>query len=35
MKTASLSVVLQALREGNVRYLIAGGLAANAYGFLR
>lgn len=35
MKTASVKAVLSALRNHNVRYLIAGGLAVNAYGFLR
>lgn len=35
MKDASVKAVLSALRDHNVRYLIAGGLAVNAYGFLR
>lgn len=35
MKSASVKAVLSALRDHNVRYLIAGGLAVNAYGFLR
>ena len=35
MKAASVKAVLSALRDYNVRYLVAGGLAVNAYGFLR
>ncbi len=35
MKAASVRAVLSALRDHGVRYLIAGGLAVNAYGFLR
>ena len=35
MKSASVKVVLAALRDHKVRYLIAGGLAVNAHGFLR
>lgn len=34
MKAASVRAILQALSERKVRYLIAGGLAVNAYGFL-
>ena len=35
MKSASVKAVLAALRDHKVRYLIAGGLAVNAFGFLR
>lgn len=35
MKAASVKAVLSAFREHRVRYLVAGGLAVNAYGFLR
>lgn len=35
MKLASLEAIVQSLNEGNVRYLIAGGLAVNAHGYVR
>lgn len=35
MKLASLEAIVRALNEGNVRYLIAGGLAVNAHGYVR
>jgi len=35
MKLASLEAIVRALNEGNVRYLIAGGLAVNAHGYIR
>ena len=35
MKKQSVSTVLRALNAGGVRYLVAGGLAVNAHGFLR
>jgi hypothetical protein len=35
MKAASVRAVLAALRDARVRYLVADGLAVNAYGFLR
>jgi hypothetical protein len=35
MKSGSIRAVLAALRDHRVRYLIAGGLAVNAHGFLR
>lgn len=35
MKLASLEAIVAALNSGNVRYLIAGGLAVNAHGHLR
>lgn len=35
MKLASLEALVGALNSGNVRYLIAGGLAVNAHGYLR
>lgn len=35
MKAASVRAILAALRDHEVRYLVAGGLAVNAYGFLR
>lgn len=35
MKAASVRAVLSALRDAGVRYLVADGLAVNAYGFLR
>jgi len=35
MKLASFEAIVQALNEGGVRYLVAGGLAVNAHGYLR
>ena len=35
MKLASLEAIVRSLNEGNVRYLIAGGLAVNAHGYIR
>jgi hypothetical protein len=35
MTASSLKAILTALRDYNVRYLITGGLAVNAYGYLR
>jgi hypothetical protein len=35
MKLASLEAIVAALNSGNVRYLIAGGLAVNAHGYIR
>lgn len=35
MKVASLESIVRALNESGVRYLIAGGLAVNAHGYLR
>lgn len=35
MKLASLEAIVRSLNEGNVRYLIAGGLAVNAHGYVR
>lgn len=35
MKLASLEAVVAALNGGNVRYLVAGGLAVNAHGYIR
>ncbi len=35
MKLASLEAIVRALNEGSVRYLIAGGLAVNAHGYVR
>ena len=35
MKLASVEAIVRALFEGKVRYLIAGGLAGNAHGFMR
>lgn len=35
MKLASLEALARSLNEGNVRYLIAGGLAVNAHGYIR
>jgi len=35
MKLASVESIVRALAEENVRYLIAGGLAVNAHGFMR
>lgn len=35
MKLASFEAIVRALTEANVRYLVAGGLAVNAHGYLR
>lgn len=35
MKVASFESIVRALNEAGVRYLIAGGLAVNAHGYLR
>lgn len=35
MKLTSLEAIMRALQEGGVRYLIAGGLAVNAHGYMR
>ena len=35
MKLASTEAIFQALNNAGVRYLVAGGLAVNAYGYLR
>lgn len=35
MKLASLEAIASALSNANVRYLIAGGLAVNAHGYIR
>lgn len=35
MKLASLEAIARSLNEGGVRYLIAGGLAVNAHGYIR
>lgn len=35
MKLESLEALVRALNEGNVRYLVAGGLAVNAHGYIR
>jgi hypothetical protein len=35
VKLASLEAIVRALNEGDVRYLIAGGLAVNAHGYIR
>lgn len=35
MKLASLEAIIAALNKGNVRYLVAGGLAVNAHGYIR
>ncbi len=35
MKLASLEAIVRSLNDGNVRYLIAGGLAVNAHGYIR
>ena len=35
MKLASFEAIVRALNDGKVRYLIAGGLAVNAHGYLR
>lgn len=35
MKLSSLEAIVRGLNEGGVRYLIAGGLAVNAHGYIR
>lgn len=35
MKLASFEAIVRALNEADVRYLVAGGLAVNAHGYLR
>ena len=35
MKVGSFEAVIQALEGAGVRYLVAGGLAVNAHGYLR
>ena len=35
MKLASFEAIVRALEDASVRYLIVGGLAVNAHGFLR
>jgi len=35
MKLTSFTVIVAALKEAGVRYLVAGGLAVNAHGHLR
>ncbi|MCP5139885.1 MAG: hypothetical protein H6979_08510 [Chromatiales bacterium] len=35
MKVASFEAIARALQEASVRYLVAGGLAVNAHGYLR
>lgn len=35
MKLTSVEAIVRALNEANVRYLVAGGLAVNAHGYLR
>jgi hypothetical protein len=35
VKLASFESIVRALNEAGVRYLVAGGLAVNAHGFLR
>lgn len=35
MKLASLEAIVRSLNDGNVRYLIAGGLAVSAHGYVR
>jgi hypothetical protein len=35
MKLASFDALVRALEEGGVRYLVAGGLAVNAHGYIR
>lgn len=35
MKLSSLEAIVNVLNEGSVRYLIAGGLAVNAHGYIR
>ena len=35
MKLASLEAIVKALNDGSVRYLVAGGLAVSAHGYVR
>lgn len=35
MKLASFEAIVRALKDANVRYLVAGGLAVKAHGYLR
>ena len=35
MRLASVEAIIRALNEADVRYLVAGGLAVNAHGYLR
>jgi hypothetical protein len=35
MKVASFEAIVRALNDGGVRYLVVGGLAVNAHGYLR
>lgn len=35
MKLASFEAIVKVLQEADVRYLVAGGLAINAYGNMR
>lgn len=35
MKLASVEAIAKALNDGSVRYLVAGGLAVNAHGYIR
>jgi len=35
MKLTSFEAIVRALDEAGVRYLVAGGLAVNAHGYLR
>ncbi|MDZ4788806.1 MAG: hypothetical protein SH807_07695 [Blastochloris sp.] len=35
MKLLSLDIVIQTLNQAQVRYLIVGGLAVNAHGYVR
>lgn len=35
MRLASFEAIVRALRESGVRYLVAGGMAVNAHGYLR
>lgn len=35
MKLAAVEAIMRSLNEGGVRYLIAGGLAVNAHGYIR
>lgn len=35
MKLSSLEAIVGALNDGSVRYLVAGGLAVNAHGYIR
>ena len=35
MKLASFEAIVRALEDAGVRYLVAGGIAVNAHGYLR